>query len=117
MENDKISEGQLLGISLHAIAGLHTLNAMRINGHLDRQLFTTLVDSGSTHNFVNKQLAANFQLQPIPEGHLEIMMASGERLIKLCQLHLVSLWGIPTLWLLLLKSQSGFPTRGLLINK
>ncbi|GJR68471.1 reverse transcriptase [Tanacetum coccineum] len=40
-------------ISLNALTGVNTFHTMRIKGHVGRQDIHILVDSGSTHNFVD----------------------------------------------------------------
>ena len=44
-------------ISLHAIAGVRTRDTMQVVVQLGRVTVTTLIDSGSTHNFVSKVVA------------------------------------------------------------
>lgn len=40
-------------ISLHAMAGTTSPQTMRLRGHLGRQPVVILIDSGSTHNFID----------------------------------------------------------------
>ncbi|KAL4201518.1 hypothetical protein AMTRI_Chr02g259020 [Amborella trichopoda] len=70
-------------ISLHAIAEIRAPEAMRVKGSLQHKAVTVLIDSGSTHNFVSETLAKAVELQPISGGRLEVMVASGEKLISL----------------------------------
>nr|GEX13669.1 hypothetical protein [Tanacetum cinerariifolium] len=44
-------------ISLNALAGVNTFHTMRIKGHVGKQDIHILVDSGTTHNFVDVQCA------------------------------------------------------------
>ena len=44
-------------ISLNALAGVNTFHTMRVKGHVGKQVIHILVDSGSTHNFVDIQCA------------------------------------------------------------
>ncbi|KAJ0078414.1 hypothetical protein Patl1_36712 [Pistacia atlantica] len=86
MEEDRLSEGQIQDkpeISLHAIVGFRDPKTMRIRGHLSYQPVTVLIDSGSTHNFINEQLTMKVGLHPNSVGNLEVMVASGERLSSL----------------------------------
>ncbi|KAJ4959702.1 hypothetical protein NE237_019612 [Protea cynaroides] len=55
---------------------------MRVKGSLQNKLVTVLIDSGSTHNFVSQTLAKRVELQPLSKGRLEVMVASGEKLIS-----------------------------------
>ncbi|KAJ0009782.1 hypothetical protein Pint_32852 [Pistacia integerrima] len=86
MEEDGLSEEQIQDkpeISLHAIVGFRDPKTMRIRGHLSYQPVTVLIDSGSTHNFINEQLAMKVGLHPNSVGNLEVMVAFGERLSSL----------------------------------
>ena len=59
-------EGKLAGfemidskpcISLHAINGVQGFQTMRVTGHFEKKAIQILVDSDSTHNFVDVGLA------------------------------------------------------------
>ncbi|KAA8529845.1 hypothetical protein F0562_034386 [Nyssa sinensis] len=67
-------------ISFHAISGTHAPKTMRVNGSIGHIATTVLVDSGSTHNFINAMLAKKVGLQPIMGGRFEVVVASGEKL-------------------------------------
>ncbi|KAK0581846.1 hypothetical protein LWI29_018689 [Acer saccharum] len=67
-------------ISLHAMAGGHTSETMRLFGGIMGQSVMILVDSGSTHNFISSQAARRLQLQPNNKGGMRVLVASGERL-------------------------------------
>lgn len=86
MEDDGITEeqpSQQLEISLHAIAGLRTPDTIRVLGTLAHRTVTLLSDLGSSHNFVCQKMAKKAGLQPVFKGHLEVMVASGEKLVSL----------------------------------
>ncbi|KAL5751082.1 hypothetical protein ACOSP7_025685 [Xanthoceras sorbifolium] len=100
MEDDGASHELTLErpeISLHAILGLRTPEMMRVLGTLTHEVVTVLIDSGSSHNFVSKQIAKKAGLQTISNGHLEVMVASGERLVSLgkCVQTQLNLQGYP----------------------
>ncbi|XP_026399723.1 uncharacterized protein LOC113295606 [Papaver somniferum] len=76
-QNDETPE-----ISLHTIAGTHASLTMPVQGSIGNKSVTVLKDSGSTHNFVSKRVAQKVGLQPISSGRLEVMVASGEKLIS-----------------------------------
>lgn len=69
-------------VSLHSISGTVTPQIMRVKGSIGRHIVMVLIDSGSTHNFVDpgttKRVGMIIQL----EGTLEVMVANGERLIS-----------------------------------
>jgi hypothetical protein len=53
-------------ISLNAITGTPSLKTMRIVGVIRFHRVIALIDSGSTHNFVDTKLAASLGIQPTP---------------------------------------------------
>lgn len=67
-------------ISLHAITGIRSPKTMRIKGGIGHTSTIVLIDSGSTHNFMNEALATKVGLQPDSHGRFEVVVASGERL-------------------------------------
>ena len=44
-------------ISCHALSGFSTPQTLKVVGFLKKQKVTVLIDSSSTHNFINKKLA------------------------------------------------------------
>ena len=44
-------------ISCHAFSSFTTPQTLKVVGFLKKQKVTVLIDSGSTHNFINKKLA------------------------------------------------------------
>jgi hypothetical protein len=68
-------------ISLNAITGTPSPKTMRLVGFLRLHRVVILIDSGSTHNFVDTKLAANLGLQPQPQAGIQVQVAwtgSGE---------------------------------------
>jgi hypothetical protein len=66
-----------LGISLHAIAGSPAPKTMRMMGRLNNQFAVVLIDTGSTNNFVDPDVARRAKL-PIQESTtLTVMVANG----------------------------------------
>jgi hypothetical protein len=74
-------------ISLHAITGLPTPRTMRVQGMLGNHQITMLMDSGSTHNFLNSRLAKRHGLQPT-----KVTVANGEKLECKGLCHGLLLW-------------------------
>ncbi|KAA8542515.1 hypothetical protein F0562_023667 [Nyssa sinensis] len=86
-------------ISLHAISGTRAPETMRVKGGIGHISTIVLVDSGSTHNFINETLARKVALQPEKGGKFEVVVASGEKLSspgKCTNVKLI-LQGIPVL--------------------
>ena len=74
-------------ISLDALEGTVGLNTMKFTGRLDRTTVSILIDSGSTHNFLNAELALKLQLQLTAIKPMMVQAANGERMVckSLCK--------------------------------
>lgn len=68
---------ELLGISLHAIAGEPSPKTMRLVGKIGTCSVIVLVDTGSTHSFIDVNVARRANL-PVEEGHLAVQVANGK---------------------------------------
>jgi hypothetical protein len=67
-------------ISLHAIAGCNGPKTMRIKAVIGKRTLVILIDSGSTHNFVDQKIAHSLQLAVKPVEEFVVKVANGERL-------------------------------------
>ncbi len=65
-------------ISLNAITGTPSPKTMRIVGYLRFQPVVILIDSGSTHNFVDTKLATTLGIRPILQDGIRVQVASGD---------------------------------------
>ncbi|XP_021974525.1 uncharacterized protein LOC110869591 [Helianthus annuus] len=76
-----------LQISLNAILGIPSYNTMRIVGTIGTKQLQILVDSGSTHNFLNEELARRLQCPTIEVPSLSVAVADGNKMscVQLCQ--------------------------------
>ena len=71
--------GELLGISLNAMTGSLSPKTMRIEGFINNQRVLVLVDTGSTHNFMDPIVARRAKL-PVGENHLTVKVANGDNI-------------------------------------
>ncbi|KAJ4975676.1 hypothetical protein NE237_000782 [Protea cynaroides] len=79
-------------ISLHALMGVLTQQTMRVQAKIVDTPITVLIDSGSTHNFFNKEVPRIAGL-PIKVGPpMRVMIASGEKLNSMGLCRQVSLY-------------------------
>jgi len=70
-------------ISLHAITGTTAVTTMQLRVLVGGRKFTSLLDSGSTHNFVN-DTAARFASLHFQSGRgAQVVVANGDRVV--CQ--------------------------------
>jgi hypothetical protein len=63
-------------ISCHALVGISTPQTLNIEGYIKKKKVTILIDSGSTHNFINYKLAKDLNfIYPTPK--FQVMIAYG----------------------------------------
>uniref|UniRef100_A0A2N9FZS8 Reverse transcriptase n=1 Tax=Fagus sylvatica TaxID=28930 RepID=A0A2N9FZS8_FAGSY len=67
-------------ISLHALTGISTPNTMRVCGMTNGKQVHILIDSGSTHNFVNSNFARKLECHSIIAPPFQVQVANGEAL-------------------------------------
>jgi len=70
--DDDMVDGELLGISLHALAGSPAPRTMRLMGKMGAQMVVVLIDTGSTHSFMDPNIARKASL-PIHSGEKLIL--------------------------------------------
>ncbi|XP_041009386.1 uncharacterized mitochondrial protein AtMg00860-like [Juglans microcarpa x Juglans regia] len=67
-------------ISLHAIASSLSPKTMRVNGKVKDCSVIVLVDTGSTHNFLDPMIVRKVGLDVEQSGMIEVRVANGERI-------------------------------------
>ncbi|KAH0705931.1 hypothetical protein KY285_010452 [Solanum tuberosum] len=67
-------------ISLHAITGKQHANTMQLQVVIDKKLLLSLVDSGSTHNFISSTAAQRLNLPILQRRNLNISVVNGEKI-------------------------------------
>jgi hypothetical protein len=79
-EGGRGSEEEEPLISLHAIAGCNGPKTMWIKAAIGRRTLVILIDSGSTHNFVDRKVAHALQFAMTPTQEFTVNVANGEKL-------------------------------------
>jgi hypothetical protein len=64
-------------ISCHALANISTLQTLKIEGYIKNKKVTMLIDSSSTHNFINHKLAKLLNFFIYPTSKYQVMIADG----------------------------------------
>jgi len=67
-------------VSLHKLAGIRTDNTMLIPVVIKGERLLALLDTGSTHNFLQGDIMRRLGLQPAGGEHLRVTVANGDRL-------------------------------------
>lgn len=79
VEDDTDDPGDEPHISLHAITGVSIGETMQITVRLGTKILTTLLDSGSTHNFVTATAAETASLDYQQRSVLYVRVTNGDR--------------------------------------
>ncbi|KAJ0111224.1 hypothetical protein Patl1_00946 [Pistacia atlantica] len=80
-EMEEIEEDhEVAEISLNAITGTTTPQTMRVSGKIYGHPLMVLLDTGSTHNFLNHAWASRFGLKTKEGEKMNVMVANGEKL-------------------------------------
>ncbi|KAF2552548.1 hypothetical protein F2Q68_00036179 [Brassica cretica] len=69
-------------ISVHALNGCPTFNCMRLMGQYGKRKLHILIDPGSTHNFLDIQLAKGLGCSLTPTKPMTVVAASGDLIMK-----------------------------------
>jgi hypothetical protein len=64
-------------ISCHALAGIVVPQSLKIQGYIKKKKVTILIDSGSTHNFIDYKLAKDLNCCVYPAPDFQVMIADG----------------------------------------
>jgi hypothetical protein len=64
-------------ISCHALVDISTPQTLKIQGYIKNKKVTMLIDSGSTHNFINYKLAKDLNCFVFPAPEFQVMIADG----------------------------------------
>lgn len=73
-------ENDIAEISLNAMVGGEGLNTIKLPGLIHKREIIILVDSGSTHNFVDPALVHQLKLPTETVCPLQVTVANGEQL-------------------------------------
>nr|GEX68256.1 hypothetical protein [Tanacetum cinerariifolium] len=79
-------ENSVPHISLNALTGRNTFQTMRVNGYVGKHEIHILIDSGSTHNFLDSNTAKRIGCQLKSTYPLQVTVANG------CEMMLGILW-------------------------
>lgn len=75
-QEQQIQTAELLVISVHALSGVPSPKTMRLVGNIGNFSVIILIDTGSTHSFVDENVARKIKL-PVETSHLAVQVANG----------------------------------------
>ena len=76
--NDQEGSVEEVGITLYALSGTPTSGTMTAMGRIMHKSWVILIDSGSTHNFVDTLLFSQLHIPMDTSQVLEVKVANGE---------------------------------------
>ncbi|CAM8960771.1 unnamed protein product [Rhodiola kirilowii] len=79
-EQQHLSEIEHPSISFNTLEGHFAASTLHILGRVNGHNLTVLIDSGSTHNFIQTKIAKRLQLLIKPSSHLNVTVGNGEAL-------------------------------------
>ena len=65
-------------LSAHALSGTETASTIRLTAQVGDQVMLLLLDSGSTHSFINKNFADSMGLSTVPIPAVPVKVANGQ---------------------------------------
>lgn len=77
---DSPTEDSPLQISINALTGVPQFNTMKITGYYENRVLNILIDSGSTHNFLDSEAAKLFGCLLEPIQPLSVSVANGHKI-------------------------------------
>jgi hypothetical protein len=79
-------------LSLNAIAGTKSGDAMRIRALVKKKVMLILVDSGSSHSFISESFVQNTGLTPTQSSTMQVRVANGQLLSSTSHLDDMEWW-------------------------
>jgi hypothetical protein len=64
-------------IYCHVFTGINTPQTLKIQGYIKNKKVIVLIDSGSTHNFINYKLEKDLNCFIFPTPEFQVMIADG----------------------------------------
>lgn len=91
----EIQEGEVMdgAISLNALSETEVPNTIKLKGESKKNQMTILLDSGSTHNFLDLEIAKKMGCLIAEASPMRVMIANGNHLMSLHICHMLK-WRI-----------------------
>lgn len=80
VEELEVDEEEDLGISVHALAGRVVYKTLKIFGKVKNSVISILLDTGSTHSFIDPQAARQFNSAIVHTNTLSVTVANGDKM-------------------------------------
>lgn len=71
--------------------GVAQQQTLKLKGHIKKQNIIVLIDSGSTHNFIDVNVAKRLNIFAYPVADLKVMVANGKQIDGVGKCHKVKM--------------------------
>jgi len=88
---EELNDDSAPRVSIAAIVGISQPQTLKLKGYIKNKKVTVLIDTGSTHNFLDIQMARNLNLFVYPVPDMKVMVADGKKIENVGKCHKVKL--------------------------
>lgn len=81
LEIEDVLSQEPCNISINAIAGTESADSMKVRALVQNKVMVILIDSGSSHSFVNANLVHTLGITPSKTCPMEVQVANGDKLV------------------------------------
>lgn len=67
-------------VSLSAMTGISQPQNLKLKGHIKNNNVVVLIDSGSTHNFLDSTMVKRLNIITFPMPNMNVMVADGKKI-------------------------------------
>lgn len=78
----ELEEAQEIGVSVHALSGKRPQDTIKIRGEAKNRTLTILIDTGSTHSFIDLQVAKEVRTKLETAPPLVVTVANGHKVLS-----------------------------------
>ena len=87
----ELDDGSIPQVSLSAMTGISQPQTLKLKGHIKKNNVVVLINSGSTHNFLDAIVARRLNIFSFPLPKMKVMVANGKKIEKVGKCHNVKL--------------------------
>ncbi len=85
IQDGEVNSNPEEGISVHALSGNKPQDTIKIRGEVKDNSLTVLIDTGSTHSFMDLQLAKTLKVSMVAASPLVVTVTNGQKVLSKLQ--------------------------------
>ena len=78
----EVDDESIPQVSLSAMTGILQPQTLKLRGHIKKNNVMVLIDTGSTHNFLDSTMAKRLNIFTFPMPNMKVMVADGKKIGK-----------------------------------